>query len=284
LHRLISNAVDALPIEQRDAVRLHYYEGLKLAEVAILVGAPLGTIKARLHYARRQLKKSLLSELVRFPMQSDEGGGSTMTEVTVADVVVRAPKNDEAKWLAGLKDYKLGVTRVVLLKELAGERILPIWVGPIEGDIIAFTLENLAFQRPGIFDLTVKLLQAGQVKLQKVAVTALRDNVYYASMWIDATGQTHEIDARPSDAITLALHLNAPIFVKAETWEQAAVGGFLLTVGRESELEKLHTKGVAEGRAEPDSVEMEFRSYRSLPRADVPGLVTREKAIGTENQ
>jgi RNA polymerase sigma factor (sigma-70 family) len=284
LHRLISNAVDTLPAEHRDAVRLHYYEGLRLAEIAILVGSPLGTIKARLHHARRQLKKSLLSELGRFPIRIDEEGGSPMTEVTVADVVLRAPKNENAKWLAGLKDYKLGLTRVVLLKELAGERILPIWVGFIEGDIIALILENLAFQRPSIFDLTVNLLQAGRVKLQKVAVTALRNNVYYASVWIDAAGQTHEIDARPSDAITLALQLNAPIFVNAETWEQAAAGGFLLKVGGESELEKFHMKGVAEGKAEPDPVEMEFRSYRSLPRADVPGLIIREKTIASENR
>ena len=277
-HRLIANAIDALPAEQRNAVRLHYYDGLTLAEISMLVESPLGTIKARLHHARQRLKSSLMAELVRSPLRTDEGG-FPMTEVTVADVVMRAPKNEEAKWLAGLKDYKLGLMRVILLKEVAGERILPIWVGMIEGDIIALTLDNLGFQRPGIFDLTVSLLAAGNVQIEKVAVTALRDNVYYASLGVQAGGETHEIDARASDAITLALQLNVPIFVSAETWEQAANGGFLLKAGHESQIEQVHLKAVEEGRAEPDATEMEYRSYRSLPRADVPGLIAREKTI-----
>jgi RNA polymerase sigma factor (sigma-70 family) len=276
LHRLIFGAINVLPTEQRDAVRLHYYGGLRLTEIAILLGSPLGTIKARLHHARRRLKDSLLSQLMRSPMPSDEGGFS-MIEVTVEDVVLRAPKNEEAQWLASGKDYKLGFHRVILLKELSGQRILPIWVGPVEGDFIALAIENLSFERPMTYGLTLQLLEAGQVKIQKVAVTALRDNVYYASMWIQAGGQTHEIDARPSDAITLALLGNVSIFVLSETLEQVAAAGGLLMAGHESRLEEFHSKAIGEGRAEPEALEMEFRSYRSLPRAQVPGLVAREK-------
>jgi uncharacterized protein len=279
LHQIIRAVINALPPEQRDAVRLHYYEGLTLTEIAILAGSPLGTIKARLHHSRRRLRDSLLARLIRAPIQS-ERGELPMTEVTVADVILRAPKNEEAKWLAGLKEYKLGLTRVILLKELTGERILPIWVGPIEGDIIALTLENLAFPRPGIFELSVKLLKAGRTKINKVAVTALRDYVYYASISVEADGRTHEIDARPSDAIALALHMNAPIFVSEETWQRAAAESCLLTDGQESRLEELHAKGVAAGRGEADAIEREFRSYRSLPRAEVPGLAPREKSAG----
>jgi RNA polymerase sigma factor (sigma-70 family) len=276
LHRLILGAINVLPTEQRDAVRLHYYDGLRLSEIAILLGSPLGTIKARLHHARRRLKDSLLSQLMWSPTRSDEGGFS-MIEVTIEDVVLRAPKNEEARWLASGKDYKLRFHRVILLKELSGQRILPIWVGPVEGDFIALAIENLTFGRPMTCDLTLRLLEASQVKIQKVAVTALRDNVYYASIWIQAGGQTHEIDARPSDAITLALLRNVPIFVTSETLEQAAAAGGLLTVGRESQLEEFHSKAIGEGRAEPEAPEMEFRSYRSLSRAEVPGLVAREK-------
>jgi bifunctional DNase/RNase/predicted DNA-binding protein (UPF0251 family) len=277
LHRLIVKAIDTLPIEQHEAVRLHYYDGLRLAEIAILLGSPLGTIKARLHHARRRLKASLLSELMGSPLRSDEGGFS-MIEVTVEDVVLRAPKNEKAQWLAGGKDYKLGFFRVILLKELSGQRILPIWVGPIEGDLIALTIENLATERPTTYDLTIRLLEAGQVKIQKIAVTALRDNVFYASMSIQAAGEIHEIDARPSDAIALALQQNVPIFVTSETFEQAVATGDLLTLGSElSQLEELNLKRIAEERIAPDATEMEFRSYRSLTRAEVPGLVAREK-------
>jgi Domain of unknown function (DUF151) len=142
------------------------------------------------------------------------------------------------------------------------------------------TLEKLAFARPNIFELTVKLLDTGQMKLNTIAVTTLRENVYYASLSVQASGHTHEIDARPSDAITLALQMSEPIFVSEETWQQAAGAGYLLTAGHESRLEQLHAKGVAAGIVEADATEMEFRSYRSLPRAEVPGLVTREKSPG----
>jgi len=83
-----------------------------------------------------------------------------MIEVTVHDVMLRAPKGDnEAEWLPGRrKKYKLGFTRVILLKEQAGDRILPIWVSAVEGDAIAMLLEGLSMSRPGTFELTAKLL------------------------------------------------------------------------------------------------------------------------------
>ena len=65
-------------------------------------------------------------------------------------------------------------------------------------------------------DLTLRLLEAGQVKIQKVVVTDLRDNVYYASVWIIAGDQIHEVDSRPSDAIALAVQGGTPIFVTPE--------------------------------------------------------------------
>jgi bifunctional DNase/RNase len=192
-----------------------------------------------------------------------------MTEVAVTDVVLRAPKNEEAKWLARGKEYKLGWSRVILLKERSGSRLLPIWVGPVEGDLIALALENLALQRPMTHDLTLRLLEAGQVKIQKMVVTDLRDNVYYASVWIVADNHIHEVDARPSDAIALAVQGGTPIFVTPELFERAAVGS-------ESQLEEIHLSAIAKGRLEADAKEMEFRSYRSLPRAEVCGLVRRE--------
>jgi bifunctional DNase/RNase len=121
------------------------------------------------------------------------------------DVIIRALKNEETRWLDP-KDYKkLGLLRVVLLKEQSGQRILPIWVGPLEGDIIAMQLENISYPRPTTFDLTTRLLELGNTKIERVAVTSLRDNIYYAMMWINANRGVHEVDARPSDAIALAL-------------------------------------------------------------------------------
>ena len=273
LHRMISEAVGTLPNEMREAVRLHYVEGLKLGEIAMLIEVPLGTVKARIHRARERLRIALASEFGLISNR-ERKGGHRMIEVTVDDVVVRSPKNEEAKWLADGKDYKLGFTRVILLKERSGNRVLPIWVGAGEGDIIAMLLANVSAVRPTPWDLTARLLEVGEMKIEKVAVIALRGITFIATMWINAKGKTSEVDARPSDAITLALRAGAPIFVTPEAFEQAAP--YVLTVDREvPELEAIHQKLIAEGKGEPDTSEMEWRSVRSLPRAETPWVKTQ---------
>ncbi len=273
LHRMISDAVGTLPKEMQEAVRLHYVEGLKLGEIAVLIEVPLGTVKARIHRARERLRIVLESEIGLAPNRERRGGDS-MIEVTVDDVVARSPKNEEAKWLADGKDYKLGFTRVILLKERSGNRVLPIWVGAGEGDIIAMLLANIAVVRPTTFDLTARLLEVGEMKIEKVAVVGLRGKTFIATMWIDARGGTSEVDARPSDAISLALRAGAPIFVAPEAFEQVAP--YVLTVDREvAGLEAIHQKGIAEGKVEAEAKEMEWRSVRSLPRAESSWVKTQ---------
>src|SRR5580700_6910966 len=125
LHSLISDAIDALPEEQRETVRLHYFQGLKLSEIAILIGAPVGTLKARLHHARGRLRDALMSDLLMRPKQIIERGFS-MIEVIVHDVVARTATSGEVKYQSAVKDGKVGLMRVILLKEISGLRILPI--------------------------------------------------------------------------------------------------------------------------------------------------------------
>jgi RNA polymerase sigma factor (sigma-70 family) len=273
LHRMISDAVGALPSEMQEMVRLHYVEGLKLSEIAVLIEVPLGTVKARIHRARERLRIALASE-IGLATNREPKGGDSMIEVTVDDVVVRSPKNEEAKWLADGKDYKLGFTRVIMLKERSGKRVLPIWIGAGEGDIIAMLLANISAVRPTPWDLTARLLEVGEMKIERVAVIALRGITYIATMWINAKGKISEVDARPSDAVTLALRAEAPIFVTAEAFEQA--GPYVLTVDQEfPELEAIHQKGIAEGKVEQEAKEMEWRSVRSLPRAETPWVKTQ---------
>src|SRR6266849_159790 len=160
LHRMISDAVGTLQSEMQETLRRHYVEGLKLSEIAVLIEVPLGTVKARIHRARERLRIALTSQ-IGLTSNREQKGGHPMIEVTVDDVVVRSPKNEEAKWLADGKDYKLGFTRVILLKERSGNRVLPIWVGAGEGDIIAMLLANVTAVRPTTFDLTARLLEVG---------------------------------------------------------------------------------------------------------------------------
>jgi RNA polymerase sigma factor (sigma-70 family) len=261
IHQMLRGAIQALPSEQRETVALHYVRGLRISEIAILSGAPIGTIKARLHRARAALRKTLLAEIEGARHELSDGG-LNMIEVCVHDIAVRAPKDEHVEWPASGKDYnKLGLFRVLLLKEVSGDRVLPIWVGPIEGDLIAMQLEHIETPRPMTFDLTVNLLRAGNVQIEKVAVTALRDRTYFATMWIRANGEVHEIDARPSDAIALALHADAPIFVTPETLAAAEP---ISVDGQFEQLQEQTSKAEKEGLSEPDPKPMEWRSFRSL--------------------
>lgn len=185
-----------------------------------------------------------------------------MIELCVHDIAVRAPKDEHVEWPASAKDYyKLGFFRVLLLKEVSGDRVLPIWVGPIEGDVVAMQLEHIETPRPMTFDLMANLLRVGNVQIEKVAVTALREGTYFAAIWIRANGAVHEVDARPSDAITLALNADAPIFVTPETLTATNS----LSVDKQFEqLQEQTSKAENEGRSEPDPKPMEWRSFRSL--------------------
>ena len=187
-----------------------------------------------------------------------------MIEVTVHDVVARTAKSGEVKYQSAVKDRKVGPWRVILLKEISGPRILPIWVGPIEGDVIALKLEQLELDRPTTFDLTTRLLSLGNTKLEKVAVTALRGKVYFATMWVNAHGKVHEVDARPTDAIALALLADAPIFIAPE-----ALTGSEYLVTADNELMQLNeqwSKVEKEGRIDPESQPMEWKSVRPFVR------------------
>jgi hypothetical protein len=108
---------------------------------------------------------------------------------------------------------------IVLLKELDGEGILPIWVGPYEANSIASEIEKLSPQRPMTHDLLKNVItQLGGV-VQRVVVTELRENTFYAVIEIAIDGQLFLIDSRPSDAIALALRTDSPIYIREEVFE-----------------------------------------------------------------
>jgi len=267
LHEIILTAIHTLPHEQQQAVRMHYMDGLSLWDIGKLAGVPVGAVKVRLHRARTQLRTELTRQLagVRY-MSSRTIKEVPMIEVTVHDVMLRAPKDDpEAEWLPGRrKKYKLGFTRVMLLKELTGDRILPIWVGAVEGDSIAMLLAGLSMPRPSTFELTAQLLNVAKMTVEKIAVTQLRDDTYYATMWVKVRGKILEVDARPSDAITLALRTKAAVFVAPEVLDTNKT---LLTSGSIiSRLDEIHRKSLEKNRILPEEVEMEWKSFRSLPQ------------------
>ena len=102
---------------------------------------------------------------------------------------------------------------IVILKEVGGNTILPIWVGIYEANAIALEIEKVTTPRPLTHDLMKTLLLGMEASLRKVVVSELRDDTFYAVIWLEREGKLMTIDSRPSDALALALRLDCPIFV-----------------------------------------------------------------------
>ena len=105
-------------------------------------------------------------------------------------------------------------TPIVILKDVDSETILPIWVGPYEANAIALEIEKIAPQRPLTHDLLRNLIVEMGARVERVVVTDLRDNTYFAVIEMrNSEGEAMLLDARPSDAIALALRADSPIYV-----------------------------------------------------------------------
>jgi hypothetical protein len=105
---------------------------------------------------------------------------------------------------------------VVILKGVEGDGVLPIWVGIYEANAIALEMEKVATPRPMTHDLLKNLLIGLDAQVRKVVVNDLREDTFYAVIWLDKDGQSISIDSRPSDALALALRADCPIFVEDE--------------------------------------------------------------------
>ena len=103
---------------------------------------------------------------------------------------------------------------IVILRDKDGQRVLPIWVGLFEANAIALQIENVSTPRPMTHDLLRNVISDLRATVQKIVVCDLQENTFYALIYLAMNGETVAIDARPSDAIALALRTKAPIFVE----------------------------------------------------------------------
>ena len=110
---------------------------------------------------------------------------------------------------------------IVILRDAENQRVLPIWVGPVEANAIALQIENIAPPRPMTHDLLRNLLAELGATLVRVIVADLRDNTFFAYLELHRGGEVQLIDARPSDAIALAIRTKAPVFVDTKVLDQA---------------------------------------------------------------
>jgi uncharacterized protein len=110
---------------------------------------------------------------------------------------------------------------IVVLKDVASEAVMPIWVGMFEANAIAIEIEKVATLRPMTHDLTRNLIQHLNAQLERVVITELRDDTFLAVLWLRQGDEPLTIDARPSDAIALALRADCPIFVSEQVMQTA---------------------------------------------------------------
>jgi bifunctional DNase/RNase len=110
---------------------------------------------------------------------------------------------------------------IVVLREVDGERILPIWIGPGEAQAVRRMLAGESFPRPLTHDLLVMMVEGLRGKIVRVVISDLRENTFFASVFVERESEVLSIDARPSDSIAVALRAKAPIFVNEKLLQPA---------------------------------------------------------------
>jgi bifunctional DNase/RNase len=127
---------------------------------------------------------------------------------------------------------------IVILRDVAGNSVLPIWVGVYEANAIALEIEKVATPRPMTHDLIKNLLTGLNTSVRKVVVNELKEETYYALIWLEQNGQIISIDSRPSDALALALRLDCPIYVEEQVLKTSKVANNAAEKVSNEELKK----------------------------------------------
>jgi RNA polymerase sigma factor (sigma-70 family) len=207
-------AVAQLADGQRDAVFLFYLQGLTHREVAAELAISVGAVKARLHQARAALTPALVPlaggpapaggpagpvTRTKEPVMTTTAGGPAWAEVSVTDI--RCSDDSDP----------LNRKHVMVLTERDGPRRLPIWVGPAEAGVLALSLQAVETPRPMAYQMAAGLLDACASRVSEVRITRLAGEVFYAVVVVAGPAGQREVDARPSDAVNLALVAGAPI-------------------------------------------------------------------------
>lgn len=250
LARRTRHLLDVLPPGQHAAVTLFYLSDRTHAETAEQLGISVGAVKTRLHKARARLRQALLDEEGDNAME-ERLNRRTLTRTAAAltggAAAARATSMTTgamgAEGMAGQQDARAlirmrvadvrrksaedgqAALHVALLEEVDGSRRLPVWVGVPEGTAMALHLERADAPRPLTVAFAASLLDAAGGRLREVRIDRLVDTVFYATAFIETAEGSRTVDARPSDAINLALIAGAPILVAAEILDSAGERG-----------------------------------------------------------
>jgi hypothetical protein len=145
--------------------------------------------------------------------------------------------------VSGLTIDPITNTPIVILKNMQENKAIPIWIGLFEASAIATELEKIAFSRPMTHDLFNECLKALDVTVNQIVIADIRNNTFFANIYLSKEGKNFTIDARPSDAIALALRAHAPIFVDETVIEKSRSVDFGIKIG---DLDKLKEDKIKE--------------------------------------
>ena len=127
---------------------------------------------------------------------------------------------------------------IVILKDLDDSMMLPIWVGVYEANAIALEIEKIATPRPTTHDLIRNMLMGCETGIQRVVVSELKDDTFFAVIWLERAGELVSIDSRPSDALALALRLDCPIYVEEQVIASSKVSAAVSEKSSSEELKR----------------------------------------------
>jgi RNA polymerase sigma factor (sigma-70 family) len=239
--RLIREAISALSPENQAALQRFYYEQWSLREIAADLGISVVAVKGRLHKGRRQLRERLLPLYPQYEaVLPRRHRRKRMVKVTVIGVYMYQEEGKVASHFVLLADD--------------GDRRLRIWVGQFEAWAISYGLEKAATERPMTMDLMANLLRETGTVLEEVQISALKNETFYATLKLTVGSQQREMDARPSDAIALALHTGSPILVSQEILEQAERDVSIGTQLTELVSQKKHSVQMAPAATDDDTL------------------------------
>ncbi|HKF36483.1 MAG TPA: bifunctional nuclease domain-containing protein, partial [Ktedonobacteraceae bacterium] len=206
LRQLMQEAVNLLSPKNRAVTFLFYYEQLSLQEIANNLGISVVAVKSRPHQARKELREWLLTAYPEMQRAlPSERKRKAMIQVTIVEVV----QQDRSS--------------VVVLQDKAGKRALPVWIGYWEGEAIASSLHNNATPSPLTFNFMVNILKASGSELEEVHIESLKEDTLYAIARVRHGNKVQAVEARPSDALALAVYAKSAVYVAEEVMERAGV-------------------------------------------------------------
>ncbi len=194
----IVTAIKTLPESYQNIVNLFYYDGLRIKEIAEITTMTEETVKVRLHRARKILKKMLQMHEELHHYHQNLNNTSLMKKIRIADIIISRSNKDYCS---------------ILLQDEDNTTVFPMVISTDEATTMVMALKNIEMPRPFVFNLVATLMKTNQLYMESVCIHDLVDGIFISTLKLRKGKQWQELDARPSDAMTLALMFDSPVYI-----------------------------------------------------------------------